>query len=60
MVRGTRAVLGRFKIGSYNLLLKVSETGVNTVFLMKELFMTPVSETEKEWAMQLARSYETL
>ena len=45
MVRGTRAVLGRFKIGSYNLLLKVSETGVNTVFLMKELLLSPVSET---------------
>ena len=39
MVRGTRAVLGRFKIGSYNLLLKVSETGVNSSFIRKIVFI---------------------
>ena len=32
--------VGRFKIGFYNLLLKVSETGVNSSFIR-----TPVSET---------------
>ena len=37
MVQGTRAVLGRFKICSYNLLLKVSETGVNSSFIRNNL-----------------------
>ena len=30
-------MLGRFKIGSYNLLLKVSETGVNSSFIRNKL-----------------------
>ena len=31
-------MLGRFKIGFYNLLLKVSETGVNSSFIRKIVF----------------------
>ena len=30
--------IGRFKIGFYNLLLKVSETGVNSSFIRKIVF----------------------